>query len=248
MKKIYVNNYNRTSSKEKITMAILTGICIFAALITFFVVSLTKKWNNRDDAGVLNNNSDNVYKVEADIEDDTAEENYETMEEKPTFSEEGVVNANAENTIEVSTEIPSENNSEDGYCVPCEGDILKEFSPEIPIYSKTLEDWRTHNGIDIYAPLGAEVYSVANGVVLDVTNDLRYGYTVVIDHGNGIKSVYSNLDSGVAVKKGDNIKKGNIIAKVGDSALLETVEETHLHFEMISENGYLNPLDYVQLR
>ena len=64
---------------------------------------------------------------------------------------------------------------------------------------------------------------------------------------DGYESVYSNLEEALLVRKGDNVKKGDVIARVGDTALFETVAETHLHFEMINESNYVNPLDYFSL-
>ena len=72
------------------------------------------------------------------------------------------------------------------------------------------------------------------------------GITVVIDHENGFKSVYSNLSSDDMMKAGDEVKKGDIINGVGDTALIETGIDAHLHFELIKDGKQINPEEYLK--
>ena len=130
---------------------------------------------------------------------------------------------------------------------PVVGKVAKEHSLTVPVYSETLEEWRVHPGIDVSCNEGEDVYCVYDGVVADVYSDPLYGFTVVIDHGNDVKSVYSNLDSSSALtpKKGDTVKLGDKIGNVGDGALFELAEEPHLHFEVELKGTAVNPLDYI---
>lgn len=122
------------------------------------------------------------------------------------------------------------------YVMPLEGEISAIFSLDTPIYSKTLEDWRIHDGIDIAAKTGTDVKAVNDGVVEEIYNDDLFGITVVIRHTDGKKSTYCNLEDSVELEKGQVIKQNDIVGKVGSTAVYEMSDGEHLHFEM-SENG-----------
>lgn len=96
---------------------------------------------------------------------------------------------------------------------PIDGEISKIFSDDKLIYSKTLEMWKTHDGIDIKGNIGDIVYSIERGEVEKVYEDAFYGVTIVINHGQGYKSSYSNLDSDTFVKEGESIKKSQKLVK-----------------------------------
>ena len=76
---------------------------------------------------------------------------------------------------------------------PISGQIEVPYAMETLRYDRTMGDWRAHAGVDILAQLGDTVMAVSSGTVEQVYADDLYGVTVVIDHGNGLKSIYSNL-------------------------------------------------------
>lgn len=127
---------------------------------------------------------------------------------------------------------------------PCGQTVLKEYSQKA-IYSKTMGDWRAHTGIDYKAEKGTEVKSTWDGVVSKTYKDSLWGYTIEITHDGNITSVYKNLDEKIYVKKGDSVKSGQAIGKVGDSAAVEKRDEPHLHFEIWAEGEPINPESYV---
>ena len=106
-------------------------------------------------------------------------------------------------------------------------------------------DWRTHDGIDIAGMIGAKVVAAADGTVTDVRNDDLLGTTVVIDHGDGLVSVYANLAKVPVVKTGDKVAMGAVIGAIGDTAIGETNETTHLHFAMTKDNLPVDPIKYL---
>ena len=108
-----------------------------------------------------------------------------------------------------------------------------------------MADWRVHNGIDLAAEAGSRVIAASSGTVEEVRNDDLYGTTVVIDHGNGLKSIYSNLAGTPAVAKGDTVSAGSVIGSVGDTAEAEIGEVAHLHFEMTKDGAEVDPADYL---
>ena len=124
---------------------------------------------------------------------------------------------------------------------PLNGEVLKPFSIDKIIYSKTLELWKTHDGIDIKADAGTSVKSIEKGVVEKVYNDSFYGMSVVIDHSQGYKSVYSNLGENVPVKVGQSVVKGKVIGKVSNTAIGEIKDDPHLHFMLYKNNEVVDP-------
>lgn len=125
---------------------------------------------------------------------------------------------------------------------PASGEIISHHSGETLVYSKTLDDWRIHEGIDIKASLGSDVLAADDGIIEDVYNDDLMGITIVIDHQNGLKTIYSNLSSMSLVQKGKQIKCGDVISTIGDSAICETGEVGHLHFEVLEDEKQVDPV------
>jgi len=127
------------------------------------------------------------------------------------------------------------------YIRPVEGETMKEYSMDKVIYSKTLDMWKTHDGIDIKASIGAEVKASEKGVVERVYEDNLYGYSVIINHQNGIKTIYRNLDNEILVKEKEELEKGTVIGRIGNTANSECKDESHLHFEVIQNSQIVNP-------
>lgn len=124
---------------------------------------------------------------------------------------------------------------------PINGEVQKQYSIDKVIYSKTLELWKTHDGIDIAADIGTNVKSIEKGTIEKVYEDSFYGTTIVIDHGQGYKSSYSNLDKNTSVKEKQTVSKGQVIAKVSNTAIGEIKDEPHLHFTLFKDNNNIDP-------
>lgn len=127
------------------------------------------------------------------------------------------------------------------YSKPIEnGEIITQFSPEKPLYSYTLKDWRTHSGIDIAAAAGTEVTNVYEGVAETIEQDDLMGNMVTVRHTDGKVSRYASLGT-VSVQEGQLLKSGDVIGTVGKSMLLECGETDHLHYELWSEDQPVAP-------
>ena len=127
------------------------------------------------------------------------------------------------------------------FVAPLKGEIQKMYSIDKVIYSKTLEQWKTHDGIDISADEGTEVKSIEKGVVDSVQNDSFYGTTIQIEHKSGYRSVYCNLDENVYVSVGDSVVKGQKIGKVGNTSVGEYLDSPHLHFMLYLNDESIDP-------
>lgn len=131
---------------------------------------------------------------------------------------------------------------------PTAGTVEMPHSVEALVYSRTMDDWRTHCGIDIATGLGGKVIAAAEGTVEQVYADDMLGTTVVIHHGGGLRSIYANLAQTPAVAAGDSVALGDTIGSVGRTALAEIGEATHLHFEMTLDGEPVDPRDYLPVR
>ncbi|MGI6168690.1 MAG: peptidoglycan DD-metalloendopeptidase family protein [Christensenellales bacterium] len=130
--------------------------------------------------------------------------------------------------------------------LPVNGEIVKVFSNDQLLYSETLNQWMTHGGIDIRAEEGTDVSAALAGTVVSAKMDELMGYTVVLEHSNSMKTVYAAMLESSAVKEGDQVAKGQIIGKVGNTAKAELAQGAHLHFEFTIDDKAQNPEKYLE--
>ncbi len=130
------------------------------------------------------------------------------------------------------------------------GNVIGKWSADIPVFSNTMEDYRVHLGIDIEADAGTPVYAAADGTVTTVEFDPMMGQTVIITHADGYKSVYRNMQTAIpqGIEVGKEVKAGDTIGAVGDTALIEISEEPHLHFEIYKDDICEDPLSHIALK
>lgn len=104
------------------------------------------------------------------------------------------------------------------------------------------KEMKYHRGIDIAAPEGTDVIATGDGVVeLVEFQKGGYGKRIIVDHGNGFKSLYAQL-SDYAIAKGDQVTKGQVIGKVGSSGRSTA---PHLHYEVMENGSKVNPVGYI---
>jgi murein DD-endopeptidase MepM/ murein hydrolase activator NlpD len=127
---------------------------------------------------------------------------------------------------------------------PTSGPIVSGFGMRMhPVYGYT----RFHSGIDISSDYGASIYSTAYGRVTYSGYYSGYGYAVLVDHENGMSTLYGHCST-LIVKEGDYVRKGQLIAKVGSTGISTG---PHLHYEVQLAGVATNPepyLDYTDTR
>ena len=183
----------------------------------------------------------------------TIEEAINTMENKIEENQNNT-EENTEKTTSVQTEESNKQIEEVAekpvvikdpeFVRPVDGEIARNFAKDTLIYSETLDEWITHLGIDIKAERTTVVKSAEKGKVIAIKNDPRYGLTVIVEHVNGFKTVYSNLLTTEFVLEGEEIEKGQSIGTVGNSASFEICDEPHLHFEILKDDVNVDPTIY----
>lgn len=104
-------------------------------------------------------------------------------------------------------------------------------------YNKTLDCYYHHDGVDFMAEAGTDVLAAEDGVVESIySGDILKGTEIVLDHGNGLKTVYRFVTAVEDLAVGDEVKQGDKIAVVSEATGDEYKDGAHLHFE-ITENG-----------
>ena len=122
---------------------------------------------------------------------------------------------------------------------PVSGRVLNSYSGDELVYSKTLGDWRTHNGVDYACAQDAQVCAPAAGKVTAVDTDSRWGSVVCIEDSAGhLWRVCGTADP--TVQTGDEVSVGQILGRAG-SIPNECAEETHIHLEVLQGEQYLDP-------
>ena len=130
--------------------------------------------------------------------------------------------------------------SNDGFIMPAEGEVLKEFSPDMPVFDETMNDWRVHKGVDFLLKKGEDVLSVGNGQVKKIISDPSFGYIVEVDYGS-FTARNCGLEQGTGVHTEQIVKKGDVIGKLS-GVPCESKMESHLHFEVMSDSVYKDPI------
>lgn len=117
--------------------------------------------------------------------------------------------------------------------------ITSGFGPRPhPVYGYS----SVHRGTDIACPVGTDVYAANAGKVIIATRHSQFGNYIVIDHGGKIATLYAH-NSKLLVKVGDEVTRGQLIAKSGNTGM---TTGPHLHFE-VRENGVsVNALPYLK--
>lgn len=162
-----------------------------------------------------------------------------SVSEASTQSDTSVEKPKTPEVDETSTE------AELKFAKPVDAQISIPYSKDNLIYSKTMEDWRTHLGIDISGNIGTPVKAAANGVVEQVKTDEMLGTVVIIRHNDQLKTKYCNLQSEALVKEGQAVDVGAVIGGIGNTAESEIADGPHLHFEVLSNGELVNPEDYI---
>lgn len=122
---------------------------------------------------------------------------------------------------------------------PVTGPITSSFGERLDPFNG---EGAFHAGIDISSSFGQPVHAAADGVIMTAGLASGYGREVLVDHGNGIQTLYGHL-SGFAVTVGEQVKRGQIIGYVGTSG---RSTGPHLHYEVRIRNTPVNPHKYLR--
>ena len=109
-------------------------------------------------------------------------------------------------------------------------------------HNKTLNTYYEHAGIDFTAAAGTEVMAVEKGTIESIyKDDVLLGTEIVVNHGNGLKTVYRFVTEAEGLKVGDTVEKGEVIATVAEATGNEYKDGAHLHFEIMQDGKTVDP-------
>lgn len=238
---------NDTNTKKLPGFYIALCCCVIAIGAAGFIVQSTDK----ETSGTQETNPPQLAFVE-DVPEEVAEEIPEEVIEEVAVSPEPIMDS-----VPAEPDIPDyayDNPDVVSAAVVVNAEESCEFIDPLPdmtikfgfmtdtlVYNEYYNDWRTHNGIDIEAPIGCSVCATASGTVTEVKKS-SYGNTITIEHSDKFKSVYSQLGE-ISVKIGDSVQQGSVIGTVGESTG-ENIKEPHLHYELYKNEIPVNPEEY----
>lgn len=232
IKKYAMNFFKNDNKLPKNYYRLFIAMLSLAVLSTALVIK-NYKFTDLEDFLTYSLDSEEVIQASSSI--DTADVTNEAILKKEEEKQ------NVSNPVVVNKPVKKQVVEKLVFAKPIEGEIQKIYSLDKVIYSKTLELWKTHDGIDIKSDIGQSVFSIEKGKVDKVYEDSFLGYTVVIDHGQGYKSSYSNLSENIPVKQGDIVTKGKVIGQISNSAIGEIKDDAHLHFMLIKDGNIVDP-------
>ena len=135
--------------------------------------------------------------------------------------------------------LPASSSAAPASTQPVSGRVLNSYSGDELVYSKTLGDWRTHNGVDYACAEGSAVSAPCSGKVTETGTDGRWSSVVTLEDASGRLWRVSGVNS-PAVKPGDTVTAGQKLGTVGTISC-ECAEEAHIHLEVLQNGQYLDP-------
>ncbi len=217
---------------------ILSGMLVILSFSMYFNYNGYNNLNNENyiqmQQGIEAINSNNFQEESVNNSDTRNDEKTESKEIKSSDYIEKQVNIGP---------VTIANKPELDFIMPLNNEIVKEYSTNELLYSITLDEWRTHDGIDIKGNMGESVISSESGIIKKIYADSLYGNTVVISHEDEYTTVYSNVVSNL--KEGEKITKGSVVGTLDNSAIIESLDEPHLHFMMLHKDVVIDPLSKI---
>ena len=219
---------------------IVLFLCLAVIGVSFWMLASGNETMQSSDTAIVPRYDDR--RVETIIVTPQETPAIDVMEDAPALIEEGLTEVFEPEPEPTSAVVAVMGPS---YIWPVSGDIERGYSQDVLSYDSTMRDWRVHQAVDILAPIGQQVVAAHAGVVECVTRDDLLGTVVVIDHGDGSRGIYANLAAEPTVITGDVVACGAVIGAVGDTAIGERGQQTHLHFAMTANGQTVDPMAYL---
>ncbi|MBR3767988.1 MAG: M23 family metallopeptidase [Clostridia bacterium] len=242
-----INDDNKSNFKKMLKsngLYFALGLCLLAAGVVGFTAT-----NNKTPSVMAENTTKQIESITfgeiAEKEEETSfiveiniDEFTTKAPEEPSTA--AVFDNNAE-VIEETTEAQKL-----VFTSPLSFSMGMDYSMGIPVFSQTMNDYRTHNGVDFKGVKGENVKTVAEGTVVSVEKNAVWGNTVTVDHGNGITSAVSGLADEALISVGAQVYTDTVIGIVGDIPV-ESGEDSHVHLEMRVNGELVDPLEIMGL-
>ena len=220
---------NKLKNSKTNRAAVVSAVLIVATLITVIAVTVALNRSKKEVLPPLDSGT-HTPDTQTPTPEDTKPPVNEPEDTKPPSN-------NVSKPVE--DKLPS-------FVLPVKGSILKKHDATLQVYSLTMGDYRVHLGIDVVTTENAPVYAAADGKIEKIWEDVKMGYCIAVKHSGDCVTVYKNLGETLpeGISEGVSVRSGQLIATVGNSAMVEIAEEPHLHFEMTVGGLAVDPLEY----
>lgn len=219
-----------------LTLMILTVICV--TVYAYFFSAENRKEPSRDSISesTAPEATGNVGSVTPKVTE---------SEPVPSTEAETAPSMVSDEEAEDASALPD--NTPPEFILPASGYISKPHDLTQAVFSATMNDYRIHRGIDIEASIGDDVLCSADGTVESCYVDPFMGTCIEVAHSGGFVSYYKNLSPELpeGIEAGAQVSCGQVIGSVGESAIIEIADATHLHFELSQNEMSLDPTEYL---
>ena len=134
---------------------------------------------------------------------------------------------------------------EEGLLWPMDGNVIMNYSMDATIYHATLDQYKYNPAIIIAGEVNNKVFAVAQGQIVDISQNEVTGTTVTVDLGDGYRAIYGQLKE-LNFKKGDYVEMGHVIGYVSEPTKYFSVEGSNLYFELQKDGTPVDPIFYFQ--
>ncbi len=216
-----MNNENKAMTSKGIKILLLT-LLVLAIVVTVIIIVAT---SNNPSTTVTSSSYSSSRGGTTSSTPGGSSSNTPTSSDDPTTSSGG--GSDVPTIKEIVFIIPVEN-----------GSILKEYTDTTVVWNQTLGMYKGHMGIDFKGEENAKVLAAYDGEIKSITTAYLEGTTIVVDHGNGLESVYNSLEVDENLEVGDKVSQGDVLGIISTNNRQEYKDGAHLHFE-VKENGKL---------
>ncbi len=221
-----------TDEKKRARDRLIFGLsCIFCLLLVVLSVYFSvQRFNNKQAEDIAQIQSETQSEVPIVNQPSQSSSQSQSSEPEPEPEPEPVPEPDPEPVM---------------YMTPLAGALGEGYSADALVFSETMDDWRTHSGIDFLAEVGDTVCAIGGGMITDFYYDELTGHTMEITHPDGCISVYCGLNETVFAETGQTVMAGDAIGTIGDDLPFESAEDPHLHLEVIKDGRRIDPLSII---
>ena len=244
---VHMDNKNTKSKNKKgfyTALGISFAMVLAACAYSYFQTDEKEDFSSMEATDVSFEEATFEEAVPEIIPTETICESTETEE----FQQAAAIKNNSESEISKDEE-ETENTEENAHIISNplgeERKILQTFSNGELVKDESEGCWKTHNGTDFSATKGDKVFAADSGVVKSIGEEGLWGITITIDHENGYITKYMGLGNDISVNEGDRVESSQQIGCVGDNPESENQIEPHFHFEVLNNEKYINPEEYL---
>lgn len=212
--------------------AVISASLLLSAVVIISAVAIASNRSKKDVTDIPDTSRPDTEQTER-VDPPVDNEVKDTEKNEPT------VKPSDTGSTQVEDKLPS-------FVLPVSGALSSEHDAECQVFSNTMNDYRVHLGVDIVTEASAPVYAAADGKVDKIWEDTLMGYCIAIKHSGDCYTIYKNLAETLpdGIAEGVSVRSGQLIASVGESAMVEIADEPHLHFEMTVAGLGVDPLEY----